>query len=76
MTVFTVFFCNSTRKLCYWRRKYGHIRHQRLKIDTKRCFVFSFTQILILTVIFAILVGHIGLKELTENADLQSQTMS
>ena len=52
------------------------IRHQKLKINTKRCFVFCFKQILILTVIFAILVGHIELKILTENADLQSQTLS
>ena len=70
------FFRYFIRKQCYRRRKYGHIRHQRLKINTKRCFVFSFTQILILTVIFAILVGHIGLKKLTENADLQSQTIT
>ena len=39
-------------------------------------FLFCFTQILILTVIFVILVGHIRLTKLTENADLQSQTMS
>ena len=70
------FFRYFIRMQCYRRRKYDHIRHQRLKINTKRCFVFSFTQILILTVIFAIFVGHIGLKNLTENADLQSQTMT
>ena len=57
------FFRYFIRKQCYRRKKYGRIRHQRLQIDTKRCFVFSFTQILILTVIFAILVGHIGLKK-------------
>ena len=55
--------------------KNGHIRHQRLKINTNRCFVFRFTQLSILTVIFAILVGHIDLKILTENAGLQFHTM-
>ena len=38
-------------------------------------FVFRFTRIFILTVIFAILVGHIELKNLKENAGLQSHTM-
>ena len=70
------FFRYFIRKQCYRRRKYGHIRHQRLKINTKRCFVFCFTQNLILTVIFVILVGHNGLKKLTENADLQSQNIT
>ena len=48
-----------------------------LEINTKpkRCFVFSFTQILILTVIFPILVGHIELKTLTEKDGLQSHIM-
>ena len=52
------FFRYFIRKQCYRRRKYGHIRHQRLKIHTKRRCFFRFTQILILTVIFAILVGN------------------
>ena len=69
------FFRYFTGKRCNRRKKYGHIRHQRLKINTNRYFVFRFTQIFILTVIFAILVGHIELKKLTENAGLQSHTM-
>ena len=40
-----------------------------------RYFVFRFTQIFILTAIFVILVGHIELKKLMENAGLQSHTM-
>ena len=52
------------------KKKYGHIHHQHLKINMKRCFVFRFTQIFILTVIFDILVGHIELKKLTKNAGL------
>ena len=48
------FFRYFIRNLCHRRTKYGHIRHQRLKINTKRWFVFCFTQIYILTVIFAI----------------------
>ena len=55
-------------------KKYGHICHQRLKVNTKRYFVFRFSKIFILTVIFLILVGHIELKILTENAGLQSHT--
>ena len=46
--------CYFTRKKCYLHKKYGHIRHQRLNLNTKQCFVFCFTQILILTVNSAI----------------------
>ena len=66
------FFRYFTGKWCNRRKQYGHIHHQRLKINTNRCFVFRFTQLFILTVIFAILVGHIEFKILTENAGLQS----
>ena len=37
--------------------------------------IFFSTQTFILTFIFAILVGHIALKNLTENSGLQSHTM-
>ena len=47
-----------------------------LKSTRNDVLFFVSRKLLILTVIFAILVGHIGLKKLTENADLQSQTMS
>ena len=73
---FDRFFRYFAGKVCNRRKNYGHNRHQRLKINTKRCFVFCFTQILVLTVIFAILVGHFELKTLTEKAGLQSHTMS
>ena len=33
-------------------KKYGQIHHQRFKINTKRCFLFLFTQMFMLTVIF------------------------
>ena len=73
--VFTVFSVNLRVSDATDEKKYGHIRHQRLKINMIRNFVFRFTQIFILTVIFTILVGHIELKKLTENAGLQSHTM-
>ena len=57
-----------------WRWKYDHILYQRLKINTKQYFVFRFLQIFKLTVIFAILIGHIELKILPEIASLQSHT--
>jgi len=36
------FFRCFTRKWCNWRKKYGHIFHQRLKMNTKYYFVFRF----------------------------------
>ena len=80
--IFSFFFCFDrffryfAGKGCSRRKNYGHNRHQGLKINTKRCFVFRFTPILFLTVIFAILVRHIELKTLKEKAGLQSHTMS
>ena len=62
-TVFTVFAVILRGSDATDEKKYGHIHHQRLKINTKRCFVFRFTQLFILTVIFAILVGHIELMK-------------
>ena len=72
---FYLFFRYFTGKWCNQRKKYSHIHHQWLNINTKWYFVFRFTIMFILTVIFAILVGHIVLKKLTENAEFQSHTM-
>ena len=47
-----------------------------MKINTKLYLVFRFLQIFRLTVIFAILIGHVEMKILTENASLQSHTMA
>ena len=57
---------------CNRGQKCWHILHQRLKPNRKRCFVFRFMHILILTAIFVSLVGQIQSKILTENASLQS----
>ena len=61
--------------LTYFTQKNGHILHQRLKMNTKRCFVFRFTHIFIVTAFLAILVLNIELKKQTENAAWQSHTM-
>ena len=64
-------------KGCNRRKNYGHNRHHPTQNQYEMMLVFfRFTPILILTVIFAILVGHIELKTLTEKAGLQSHTMS
>ena len=73
---FDRFFRYFAGKGCNRRKNYGHNRHQRLKIITKRCYVFRFTQMLILTVILEVLVCHIELKTLPENAGLHSHTIS
>ena len=73
---FDRFFRYFAGKGCNRRKNYCLIVISDSKINAKRCFVFRVTQILILTIIFAILVGHIELKTLTEKAGLQSHTLS
>ena len=72
----TVFSVNLLRSDATDAKKLGHICHQRLKVYTEQFFVFRFSKIFILTVILLILVGHIELKILTENAGLQYHTKS
>ena len=71
---FSVVFRYFLRKWYNWRLKYGSFLHQRLKINTKRYFVFHYLQFFWLTAIFAILIGYIELKISMEIVSLQSHT--
>ena len=60
---FDLFFRYSISLACNGYKNFGHNRHQQLKINTQRYFVFRFPQIFILMVLFAVFVSHIELKK-------------